>query len=316
MNEKPVVSVIMLSYNHEKYIDKAITSVLSQRTSFPIEIIVHDDASTDKSAKIINNYATKYQGIIKPIFQIKNQYSQGISTGLIAVRKATGKYIAFCECDDYWCDSNKLQMQVDFMENHHDYSLCVHSGYYAYENGKIKNKLFRAFHNNKTVSTEEIIEKWLFPTASILYRASARNPIEIPFLGNSSSGDYALAVYLSLNGKVMYFDRPMCVYRTQSISSLTLKNVKDSQYSKEVTNRFIELLDRIDLYANKKYHQTTENYKNRLKFHLAVKECNLKYIISAQNRVYIKGNIFLTIIKALLYRYMPNVAQYIILHRH
>ena len=86
-----------------------------QKTTFPIEIIIHDDASTDGTAKIVKEYADKYPDLIVPILQTENQYSQGIKPSQNFVfPRARGKYIAFCEGDDYWTDPYKLQKQVDF----------------------------------------------------------------------------------------------------------------------------------------------------------------------------------------------------------
>jgi len=118
----PVVSICCITYNHESYICEALDSFLMQETTFPFEILVHDDASTDGTAQIILDYAEKYPHIIKPVIQTENQYSRG---GLIALRflfpKSKGKYIALCEGDDYWRDKNKLQKQVSFLENNPEY---------------------------------------------------------------------------------------------------------------------------------------------------------------------------------------------------
>lgn len=124
---KIMVSVCVLSYNHEKYIRKCLDGIVMQNTSFPIEVWVHDDASTDSSGNIIKEYQQRYPDIIKPILQKQNQYSKG---GGILVRhvfpKCNGKYIALCEGDDYWTDPLKLQKQVDFLEAHLNYSVCWH----------------------------------------------------------------------------------------------------------------------------------------------------------------------------------------------
>jgi glycosyltransferase involved in cell wall biosynthesis len=109
-----MVSVCMLSYNHEKFIRKAIEGVLAQKTNFKFELLIHDDASTDKSAEIIRKYEEKYPDIVKPIYQTENQYSQGVKiNSKYQYSRAQGKYIALCEGDDFWCDSNKLQQQFN-----------------------------------------------------------------------------------------------------------------------------------------------------------------------------------------------------------
>jgi glycosyltransferase involved in cell wall biosynthesis len=119
---QPLVSISCTTYNHEKYLSDALDSFLIQKTTFPFEIIVHDDASTDATRDIILAYHDKYPDIIKYIFQKENQYRKG---GLIAPRfvfpQAKGKYIAICEGDDYWMDEHKLQKQVDFLEKNPEY---------------------------------------------------------------------------------------------------------------------------------------------------------------------------------------------------
>jgi glycosyltransferase involved in cell wall biosynthesis len=123
MND-PLVSICCITYNQEKYIGDTIDGFLMQRTNFPFEIIVHDDASTDGTAEIVGKYATQYPDIIRPILQKENQWSKGIYASPTYVwPQAKGKYIALCEGDDYWTDPLKLQKQVDFLESHPSYVL-------------------------------------------------------------------------------------------------------------------------------------------------------------------------------------------------
>lgn len=112
-----MVSIKCLVYNHEKFIRETLEGFIMQKTNFRFEAIVHDDASTDNTANIIREYAEKYPGIIKPIYEIENQYSKKDSSLSRIINEAcTGKYIAMCEGDDYWTDPYKLQKQVDFLE--------------------------------------------------------------------------------------------------------------------------------------------------------------------------------------------------------
>ncbi|MBO5836929.1 MAG: glycosyltransferase [Oscillospiraceae bacterium] len=127
MTGEVMVSVAMMAYNHEKYIRKALDGVLSQKCNFKYQIVVHDDASPDHTADIIREYAEKYPDIIIPIYQTENQYSQKVNIRTFMDEKLTGKYLAFCECDDYWCDENKLQKQVDFLEAHPDFVAVGHN---------------------------------------------------------------------------------------------------------------------------------------------------------------------------------------------
>ena len=122
MSHKIKLSVICLTYNHEKFIRQALDGFVMQKTNFPFEVIVHDDASTDETAKIIREYEIKYPELIKPIYQKENLWQKGIPTKNYIYPKINGKYVALCEGDDYWTDPLKLQKQVDFLEAHWCYS--------------------------------------------------------------------------------------------------------------------------------------------------------------------------------------------------
>lgn len=110
------VSIMMLAYNHEKYIREALDSVVMQQTDFKFEAIIGEDKSTDKTREIIREYQKKYPDIIKPIYRKKNI---GASKNVVStLKRCTGQYVAFLECDDFWIDPLKLQKQVDYLENH------------------------------------------------------------------------------------------------------------------------------------------------------------------------------------------------------
>ena len=149
-SDVPLVSISCITYNHCKYIKDAIEGFLMQRTNFPIEILIHDDASTDGTTDIIREYEQKYPDIIKPIYEKENQWNKGRRGSLVFnVPRAKGKYIAFCEGDDYWTDPYKLQKQVDFLEENPEYGM-VHTdaNYYYTENGLLINN----YHKYKNIN--------------------------------------------------------------------------------------------------------------------------------------------------------------------
>ncbi len=113
-----MVSIVCDAYNHEKYIADALEGFVMQKTNFAFEILVHDDASTDRTAEIIRDYEKRYPNLIKPIYETENLYSkQDGSLERIQFGRVKGKYTAMCEGDDYWTDPLKLQKQFDAMES-------------------------------------------------------------------------------------------------------------------------------------------------------------------------------------------------------
>ena len=124
----PLVSICCITYNHAQFIQKCLDGFLMQKTNFPIEILIHDDCSTDGTTEIIRDYEAKYPELIFPLYEEENQYQKGKAAEIdfYNYRRARGKYIAYCEGDDYWTDPLKLQKQVDFMEANPEYSVCFH----------------------------------------------------------------------------------------------------------------------------------------------------------------------------------------------
>ncbi|CAG0904158.1 unnamed protein product, partial [Cyprideis torosa] len=116
------LSVIVITYNQENFIEDTLNSIISQKTNFKFEIIVSDDASLDKTQQVIAKIKEENHDLIKPIY---NDENLGPNKNLLqAIKRAEGEFIAFCEGDDYWVDNKKIQKQVDFLEKHQNMGLC------------------------------------------------------------------------------------------------------------------------------------------------------------------------------------------------
>lgn len=221
----PLVSVICTVYNHESYLRDCFNGFIIQQTSFPIEILVHDDASTDNSASIIQEYTANYPDIFKPIYQKENQFSKGKDIFQITVTQAQGKYIALCEGDDYWTDPLKLQKQIDILESNPDVTL-VHTGFYNVDsNGQI-------FHRKKYEQYQEISKKetgltqllnWNYIlTVSVVMRKDVIS--STLFKGSPLFYDYTNFLGAAFLGRIKYIPDKTCAYR-QNPNGLTQQNL-------------------------------------------------------------------------------------------
>lgn len=195
-----LVSVCCITYNHFLYIRESIDSFLMQVTDFPFEVIIHDDASTDRTSEIIMEYAQKYPDIIKPIIQTENQFAKG---GLINPRfvfpKAKGKYIALCEGDDYWTDCNKLQKQVQFLEHHPEYVITYTDSQPFDENGYLDINFGGA---TRDVSSDELKRCIPLYTLTTCFRNVIK---EVPLdLLSARIGDQVIWSLLGAHGKGKY----------------------------------------------------------------------------------------------------------------
>lgn len=174
----PLVSICCLAYNHAPFIRDCLDGFLAQQTNFPIEILIHDDASTDGTDAIIRQYAENHPNTIFPLYETENQYSRGNANKmdiLFNYSRARGKYIAYCEGDDYWTDPLKLQKQVDFMEAHPDYSICFHRcKLYNEETGRFRNdgcgKFLPEGSEGIDISIEMFLKYWITQPLTMLFR--------------------------------------------------------------------------------------------------------------------------------------------------
>ena len=222
----PLLTIRCLVYNHEPYLRQCLDGFVMQKTNFPFEAIVHDDASTDGSAAIIREYAEKYPDIIKPIFETENQYRKhdgSIARIMDEAVHPNSKYIAFCEGDDYWIDPNKLQLQVDFLESHPDYVICSHDCiYYREDTHEFDELSIWGSSLSEGRENEEIVEYslnnffecyWTRPLSCVYRRGSYRD--ELSGKGYSIIKDYNFYYYVLKHGKGALFKRIMGVYRQQ-----------------------------------------------------------------------------------------------------
>ncbi|MBN1060029.1 glycosyltransferase [Clostridium botulinum] len=276
-----LVSISCITYNHEDYISDAIESFLMQKTNFKFEVIIHDDASTDKTANIIRKYAKEYPEIIKPILQTENQYSKHVKIiNTYVLPRTTGKYIALCEGDDYWTDQYKLQKQVDYLEKNPECTMCFHSAEIVDADGKSTGKLVKPYNEDCIAPIKDIIlEGGLFvATNSILYpKKLMDNPPE--FFNNTSVGDYPLQMFLSSKGYSYYIDQIMSAYRTGVKGSwTTCMNSGEDAEEKMIKHHeeIIHLFEDFDEYCDSKYSNIIDKAKLLREFEILIIKKNIR----------------------------------------
>jgi len=228
----PVVSICCTTYNHEKYISKAIESFLMQMTDFPFEIIIRDDCSTDSTADIIKRYVEKYPNIVKPIFETENTYSQGIRPMPVVFAKATGKYLALCEGDDYWTDPNKLQKQIAFLENNPDYVITYTDCEFFDRSGSIKNTGVGATRDLEAIELQKCTPIY---TLTVCFRNVLKDTP--PELHGARIGDLCIWSLLGHYGKGKFLsDIKPAKYRVHDGGILSTKTKRQKLIMLQITS--------------------------------------------------------------------------------
>lgn len=270
----PLVSIDCITYNHENFIRDAIEGFLMQKTTFPVEILIHDDASTDKTASIVREYEEKYPQLIKPIYQTVNQYSKKDgSIGRIQRGRARGKYYATCEGDDYWTDPFKLQKQVDFLENNYEFSLVFTNYSIEYQNKIIKNKTLPKYN------FEDIYKKNPIRTVSVCLRTEKLREMTNEWSSKIPYFDLSIFLWMSLNSKIHFLKDYTCVYRYHYESITHIRNIKSKLIF--LDNKF---LLRSYIIENLKNYQDLEEYNKVSRYTDGYKTC----LIYDYKRVYIE----------------------------
>jgi len=219
LDKKPLVSVLMITYKHEQFIEQAVRGVLNQLCNFKFELIVADDCSPDntraKLKSVISNHPMGYC-----VKYIRHDQNIGMHRNAdFVMQAAVGKYIAICEGDDFWTDPLKLQIQVDFLEKNLDYGLVHHEADYFFQ---AKQKLVPNFHkrNKILVSTgcvfEELLRHNNIYTPTVMYRRQLLGhyfAINQGIRNNFLMGDYAMWLEFSQHSKFHYINKSMAVYR-------------------------------------------------------------------------------------------------------
>ena len=262
---KPLVSVSMITYNHEKYIEEAINGVLMQETDFEVELVISNDNSLDQTDTII-------QHILKEhpkghwIKYIKHEKNLGMmQNSMDNFKQCSGEYIACCEGDDYWTDKHKLQIQINLMRENPQCYLSFHPANEIINN-KLSGKVWGNHSTKNKVFTDvEMIRKInnvFCPTASMILCRKALDPFPY-FLTTAPVGDNFLQILGSLNGGALFIARNMSIYRRENHGSWSSAMKKKDNLSieshienrKNHTTEYIKSLDDMANFIDKKYRK-------------------------------------------------------------
>lgn len=216
-DEQPKVTVLVQTYNHGPYVEQCLESVLMQEAPFRVQVLVHDDASTDGTAEIVESFERKFPRVIQAVCQAENQYSQDRAAEDFLLPLATGEYIAFVEGDDYWTDKHKLVRQVEALDSHPEQDLCVHKALLI--NCETGAEFLFGVHGrcDRIVPLEELIQQkhGATPTASTMLRRSSMAE-QYAFTSTRpwlTVGDIYMHFFGAKRGGAVYLDRQMSAYR-------------------------------------------------------------------------------------------------------
>ena len=218
----PKVSVCIITYNHENYIRQCLDGVLMQETDFPIEVLIHDDASTDGTVEILKEYHSRHPNLIRLILQDENQYSKGydhLRTHLFS--QISGEYVAFCEGDDYWTNHHKLHKQIEFLDKCHDFAICTHACEHRYEGVKRGADYKISFLGDFRYNFKDEFDNHFIATASAVIRTSVFrqkpenwSPLALPL----AMGDIIMFLHSLSKADGFHFSEVMCVKRKNPTS--------------------------------------------------------------------------------------------------
>lgn len=249
------VSVYCSTYNHKEYIRDALNGFLKQKTCFKFEIWIHDDASTDGTSLIVQEYVDKYPDIVHAVIQKENQYSKGVRAAVRDVfPRLKGKYIATCEGDDYWLDEYKLQKQVDFLDKNSEFSVCVHNTIKFNMKTNCSELMFFDSSNDREITLLDVIlwGKSGFHVSSILCDANLF--INQPLIC-SPSLDLQTAIIFALKGRIWFINEIWSFYRFNVKNSWTDRIRNSSDFGVKSLQYQIKLFSSANEYSHHLYDE-------------------------------------------------------------
>ena len=213
------VTVIVCAYNHEAFVEEAVRSVLAQQAAFPVEVVVHDDASTDATAAILRRLECEHPGRFRLVVQAENQMSRGVVVPNQLALAATSAYVAYCDGDDSWTDDRKLERQVAFMEanpwcaiSHHGVEVVNEGGSPEYA-AALAELLAVPGREQPRVPGLAIADGNYLLTSSVMVRRSALRDEVLRACVDVQPDDFVLYALACEQGDIGYLPERMARYR-------------------------------------------------------------------------------------------------------
>ena len=283
VTSEPVVSICIQTYNHGDYIDQCLSSIYAQHIDFAVEILIGDDGSNDGTTAICLEYQRKYPDITRLfIHDRKDNISIGGSASgrfnvLYNLYHARGKYLAFCEGDDYWTDDNKIQRQVNHLESHEDHLMCAHNVNIVEEQVSPVIELYR---QSDAVSFSELANENFIYTCSIMMRNDESLISSIPTYFHDYLLDYFLLLFCGSRGEIYFMKDIMSTYR-RGVGSFSTRSSKDKSILSFGT--YLILLKEI---TDSTYNEILKSsYLEHLKWHVKGDVDSIEEIHSLQERI-------------------------------
>ena len=238
------ITIVITTYNQEKYIGQAIDGIIMQKTKFPFKILVSDDCSKDGTREILKRYKKKYPEKIEVIYNEKNSGAMDNFFNTLSKVKDS-EYVALCDGDDFWTDENKLQEQIEFLDLNKDFNICFHKSRMFYENNEKEEKIIP--QNVKEITVLEDLIKGNYVVAnSVVYRWKFNNKNLLDYIPrNIVPGDYYLHLLHAEDGKIKMIDKVMSAYRRHNKGIWWSEDNKDKEefslkYGKKILNFYDE----------------------------------------------------------------------------
>ena len=240
------VTIVTTTYNQEKYIGQAIEGMIMQKTKFPFKILISNDSSTDNTKKILEDYKQKYPDKIEVINHEKNLGAMQNFVDTLS-RVKDSEYVALCDGDDFWTDENKLQKQVDFLDENKDFNICFHKSRLFYQNGEKEDEIIP--HDIESETTiEDLVKQNYIVANSVVYRWKFNDrDLKNFFPENIVPGDYYIHLLHAQDGKIKMIDEVMSAYRRHDRGVWWSEDNKNKEeFTLKYGERFLNFYDQAE----------------------------------------------------------------------